>query len=197
MGIDAFSCGGPNCTQRVSSLITTNDSSIMALNLPAQTMMNLAPSVGHIILSYAAIDTMIVLTTEMVRPLCELDGTVLKHAYRSSDRITELERAFNSPVTAPWRDEGLEVIRGINGLKVVRDLLAHGQIDINNLGVGDVLYFAKVNPNKAKTAQEAQVLSITAADLKEQAAIALTLQARFYTLIARMIERPGGWMAPT
>lgn len=163
----------------------------MTLGIPAQTMMNLAPSVGHIVLSYAAIDTMIALTIEMVRPQCEREGAKLKLAYTSSDRISELEKVFGSASLEPWRAQGEEVIRGIRDLKVVRDLLAHGQLDINNLGDGNILYFMNVKPTKSS--QEATVSSITGADLKKQATIAVNLQASFLTLIARMSEREGGW----
>lgn len=162
----------------------------MALGIPAQTMMNLAPSVGHIILSYAAIDTMMALTIEMVRPQCERDGTKLAWAYKSTTRIAELEKAFKCHALDPWRTQGEGVICGIRDLKVVRDLLAHGQLDINSLD-GNVLYFMNVKPTKSS--QEATVSSITGADLKKQATIAVNLQASFLPLIARMSEREGGW----
>jgi hypothetical protein len=169
---------------------------IMKLGPAAQAVLALAPSVGLITLAFAAIDTMIALTIELVRPACEAEGVQLKRTRETTARIKELNKAIKTKALENWRNEAEIILIQFAELKEYRDLICHGQLQVNNINLSDTLLFSKVNPNRDRSAQEAEITAVSSDQLKRQAQIALKLQAKFLLLVVSLSERPGGWTAP-
>lgn len=154
----------------------------------------LAPLVGHNVLYFAYIDSLLSLVSEVVLDTIRVRGIVLpkktKIARRTqlTDKLIALRAAFEEMEhLSTWRAEALALIGQIETMKSDRDQLAHGGIDLLALK-REELKFTSWRPSKRGDTFEGLQATFTEAGLRKSAVRLAELAARLTMLLADLHE---------
>lgn len=124
--------------------------------------------------------------TELIYPLCQAEGVRLKRSRTLSGKLSGLKRAFHEVESLRHVSSRAQTIfEAIDGITPTRHLLTHGSLDLYASN-DDELVFSKVNPSADGASQYEEILAISKAHLREEAAKAMRAYSEMNLLVVEI-----------